>query len=253
MTFSFRPPDDVRPRGGSPASLAPSNGDRRGDAPASPAMLADMPPGAFRSDARPPRADASAGGAQRAEHEISLDGAAFVRVLDCLTEGVVLVKEGGIVYRNAAAARLLASEGDALAADVQLLVRRALRSARVAEMARASAATGSRFQLRATNLAADDLVAMPLVVVTIERTSSTMPSRAVTMRQFNLTAREASVALLVAQGRSNAEVAAALHISESTARHYTESVFLKLGVHTRAAAAAAILGTEQRRGRERRG
>ena len=248
MTFTLRMADDLRPRDGSSVPVGALDAVLRIGATAAPAGLADALAPPQRTDGRQRHAGRVGASGER---EIALDGAAFVRVLDCVTEGVLLVTEAGILYRNTAAARLLASEGDALAADVQLLVRRALRGARVSEMVRAST-TGARFQLRATNLASDDLVAMRLIVVTIERMSSTMPSRAVAMRQFNLTAREASVALLVAQGRSNAEVAAALHISESTARHYTESVFLKLGVHTRAAAAAAILGTEQRRGRERR-
>ena len=238
-SFLGSSPDESRLRRAAVASSTAPNGDRSDDGVVSSGRVRD---------------DTPTGRARGGERRVAVDGALLVRVLDCLTEGVLLVHGDEIVYRNAAAARLLTGEGDALAGDVQLIVRRALRSGRGAEMVRASAATGGRFQLRATNLAADDLVATPLIVVTIERTSSTMPSRAVVMRQFTLTAREASVALLVAQGRSNADVAASLRISESTARHYTESVFLKLGVHTRAAAAAAILGNEQqlRRSRERR-
>jgi DNA-binding CsgD family transcriptional regulator len=45
---------------------------------------------------------------------------------------------------------------------------------------------------------------------------------------------------LLAVGRSAREVAAALGISYYTARHHVEHVLAKLGVHTRAAVAAAV-------------
>lgn len=188
-------------------------------------------------------------------HSFRVPDAPFVRrVLDCLTEGVVLVGGDGVVHCNAAAERLLANGGDALAADVRFVATHALHGARVAERLHTAPVGGARLRVRATRLPSDDLDAdaVPLVAVTIDRVSAKMPSRAVAMRQFSLTPREASVALLVAEGRSNAELAAALHLSESTGRHYTESVFLKLGVHTRAAAAAVLLGTETRPASNRR-
>jgi DNA-binding CsgD family transcriptional regulator len=57
-----------------------------------------------------------------------------------------------------------------------------------------------------------------------------------------LTAREAEVARLLALGRSNGAIAAALGISAHTARHHTESVMAKLGVRSRAAVAARLHG-----------
>ena len=48
-----------------------------------------------------------------------------------------------------------------------------------------------------------------------------------------LTAREREVAALLAARRTNAEVAAALGVSEHTARHHTERVLRKLGVRSR--------------------
>ena len=59
-------------------------------------------------------------------------------------------------------------------------------------------------------------------------------------REFHLTAREQEVAVLLAEGLSNAQVAEALRVSTHTARHHTESVLLKLGVHSRAAAGAVV-------------
>jgi DNA-binding CsgD family transcriptional regulator len=60
--------------------------------------------------------------------------------------------------------------------------------------------------------------------------------------RFRLTSREAEVALLLAQGYSNAELARRLGISPHTARHHTESVLAKLGVRSRAQAGALLHG-----------
>jgi DNA-binding CsgD family transcriptional regulator len=57
-------------------------------------------------------------------------------------------------------------------------------------------------------------------------------------RPKRLTAREAEVLQLVAEGLTTAEVAASLTISYTTARTHLENVFAKLGVHTRTAAVA---------------
>jgi DNA-binding NarL/FixJ family response regulator len=48
-----------------------------------------------------------------------------------------------------------------------------------------------------------------------------------------LTAQELHVALLVAEGKSNREVAATLFLSEKTIEHHLHNVFAKLGVKSR--------------------
>lgn len=60
--------------------------------------------------------------------------------------------------------------------------------------------------------------------------------------QYGLTAREVEVAVLLAQGRSNAAIAEALQISGHTARHHTQRVLTKVGVHSRAEAGAKLRG-----------
>jgi DNA-binding CsgD family transcriptional regulator len=65
-----------------------------------------------------------------------------------------------------------------------------------------------------------------------------------------LTHRERDVALLLARGMRNGDIAATLRISPATARRHTERIFRKLGVQTRAAAAALIAAQHARpRGR----
>jgi LuxR family transcriptional regulator, maltose regulon positive regulatory protein len=57
-------------------------------------------------------------------------------------------------------------------------------------------------------------------------------------RGEGLSGREAAVYELLVQGRSNAEIAKTLFISESTAKVHIRHIFDKLGVHSRAEAAA---------------
>jgi DNA-binding CsgD family transcriptional regulator len=58
---------------------------------------------------------------------------------------------------------------------------------------------------------------------------------------FSLTPIEARAALLLAQGKPNAEVADALSISPHTARRHTERVLYKLGARSRAEVAVRLL------------
>jgi DNA-binding NarL/FixJ family response regulator len=58
--------------------------------------------------------------------------------------------------------------------------------------------------------------------------------------QYGLTPREMQVAMLLAEGRSNEDLASALKISPHTARHHTQHVLAKLGVHSRSQAGAKI-------------
>jgi DNA-binding CsgD family transcriptional regulator len=53
-----------------------------------------------------------------------------------------------------------------------------------------------------------------------------------------LTAREREILELVAEGRTNAQIAERLWVSPGTVRKHLDNVYAKLGVHTRTAAAA---------------
>ena len=58
--------------------------------------------------------------------------------------------------------------------------------------------------------------------------------------KFGLSPRELEVALLIAQGFSNREIAETVRVSTHTARHHTQHVLGKLGVRSRSRAAALI-------------
>ncbi len=61
--------------------------------------------------------------------------------------------------------------------------------------------------------------------------------------RFGLTGRQAEVALLLAKGATNREIAAALAISPHTVRSHGEVVFQKLDIHTRKALALRLIGS----------
>jgi DNA-binding NarL/FixJ family response regulator len=54
----------------------------------------------------------------------------------------------------------------------------------------------------------------------------------------NLTEQELKVLALIAQGKTNKEIAASLHLGEGTVRNYVSSIFGKLGLSNRAEATA---------------
>lgn len=79
------------------------------------------------------------------------------------------------------------------------------------------------------------------ILVSLEAGALALPSGEELRGTWGLTGRQAQVARLLAQGKSNAEIAAMLAISPHTARRHTESVLMKLGIHSRAEVAATLL------------
>jgi DNA-binding CsgD family transcriptional regulator len=77
--------------------------------------------------------------------------------------------------------------------------------------------------------------ALPHVVVVITPVACGPLSNEQLRERYGLTAREIEVARMLADGKSAAELADALHVSSHTARHHTENVMRKLGVERRAA------------------
>jgi DNA-binding CsgD family transcriptional regulator len=61
-----------------------------------------------------------------------------------------------------------------------------------------------------------------------------------------LTEREREILDLVAEGRTNAEIAEWLWLSRGTVRKHLDNIYAKLGVHTRTAAAALVQGRQLR-------
>ena len=89
-------------------------------------------------------------------------------------------------------------------------------------------------------------------VLVIPRTPPALPDRDALEAAHGLTPREAEVALHLATGATRDRIARELGVSPHTVRAHTEKVFMKLGVSTRSAVAAAlVVGLEP--GRTRNG
>lgn len=77
-------------------------------------------------------------------------------------------------------------------------------------------------------------------LITLQCIGPPFPQAGVLRGRFGLTPREAEVALLLARGRTDREIADTLAISHSTARHHVEHVLQKLDVRSRAGVAARL-------------
>lgn len=92
----------------------------------------------------------------------------------------------------------------------------------------------AHYRLRGSRIGIDLFGLGPSLLVTLERVASVSLSDEALRDRFDLTRQECLIARLLAEGRSNAGIAAELGISLHTARHHTESVLLKLGIRSRA-------------------
>lgn len=72
-----------------------------------------------------------------------------------------------------------------------------------------------------------------LVLITVDRVDRLLPTALELVARFGLTERQAEVALHIAEGASNRDIAAALGISRHTVRNHAQRIFEKLGVRSR--------------------
>jgi DNA-binding CsgD family transcriptional regulator len=98
-------------------------------------------------------------------------------------------------------------------------------------------ASGLAYRLRSVRLPAGSVAKDEAILVLVQRVGPAVPDKVELMKRFGLTRREADVALELAYGRSDREIAANLRISSHTVRHHAEAVFLKAGVSSRKALA----------------
>ena len=169
--------------------------------------------------------------------------------LDALTEPLAAFGPSGReLHRNTALSSLLASDPES--AQLEGMITQLGRSHShpswsdgppAAEAALRTA--HARYTLRTTMLPPGLFGADPAVLVTVavDRAPS-LPAAETIRERLGLTIREAEVALLLAEGLSNAELADRLFIATATARRHTENILGKLGLTKRAAVAATLLG-----------
>ena len=98
-------------------------------------------------------------------------------------------------------------------------------------------------------VAADRIAILPLVLATVARGQVCVPAEdADAVTRPALTFREKQVLALVASGQTNAQIASALYLAESTIKSHLSSAFDKLGVSSRSEAAQVILDPDLGRG-----
>jgi DNA-binding CsgD family transcriptional regulator len=176
----------------------------------------------------------------------------LIRVLDCLDDALVLIDGAGrILHENRALNRVLPGGAEAER------VRRRIRAFALAAIPLCGGSTepgasdadrcdvlvvrGSRFRLRARYLGAGPAAGASCTLVCLQRLETHEAGAVEDLaRRFGLTSQEVRVATLLARRRSNGEIARELGVSPHTARHHTESILSKLGVHSRIQVAAVV-------------
>jgi DNA-binding CsgD family transcriptional regulator len=96
------------------------------------------------------------------------------------------------------------------------------------------------YLLRGARIVTDDTPG-PGYCITLHEGTRVLPDEGALRKRFNFTPCQARVALRIAEGRSNKEIAAALQVSLHTVRHHAEHVFDKMAVASRAGVAWELL------------
>jgi DNA-binding NarL/FixJ family response regulator len=98
----------------------------------------------------------------------------------------------------------------------------------------------------ASRAGAGTLLTEPAVLVLVDRLTPGLPTTQELRITFGLRGREPQVALLAAEGLSNAAIAERLRLSSHTVRHYLERVLDRLGLHSRKALALRLMSGGER-------
>jgi len=99
-----------------------------------------------------------------------------------------------------------------------------------------------RFVLRAYWLTDDPHAPDALIGVQLRRQEPTVLRLSQAMRRLALSPQQKEVGLLLAQGKSNPEIAGALGVSLNTANYHVKQLFSKLNAHERSEVAPKLLG-----------
>ncbi len=101
---------------------------------------------------------------------------------------------------------------------------------------------GGLYLLSVSRAAAGTLLTEAGVLVLVDRLTPGLPTTRELRVTFGLRGREPQIALLAAEGLSNAAIAQRLRLSAHTVRHYLERVLERLGLHTRKGLALHLMG-----------
>jgi DNA-binding CsgD family transcriptional regulator/PAS domain-containing protein len=165
-------------------------------------------------------------------------------MLERVADGAAVWDRLGVCrFRNSALVDLLEADAERgllerRLGDVarRMMARPATREVSMREITLVTAVNRYRLQATyATGLSGGE----PWVVVLV-RSARHLPSAELLRERYSLTPRQSEVAERLAEGQSDSAIACALGISRRTAEHHAEAVRRSLGVHSRAALAAAL-------------
>lgn len=174
------------------------------------------------------------------------------RTVDGLDEGILFCATSGeVLHRTPMLRQMIATDSEATFLERELVsVAERLRRQTTPERDTAPAVrtlvqhTHTRcagYRIRATLVRGEQFGREWIIAVILERNSPALPTPKLIRDLFGLSQKEAQVALLLAEGKSNEEVARGLGISPHTARHHTERVLLRLGIRSRAQVPSKLL------------
>ncbi len=180
-------------------------------------------------------------------HRVGAQRAELGRVLDGVRDALLLYDwTGELLHANPSAVRLVEGTGGsrlrAAAQEIAWALATLLRRGQPGEVTRDVPAGPTVFRLRGTFAPAAMMGRDPGVLVTIEGQAVAPLGDAELRARYRLTAREISVARLVAEGLSNQEIADRLGVSFFTARNHVERVLARLGAGNRARVGPMLRG-----------
>ena len=166
-------------------------------------------------------------------------------VLEQSATGYIAFAAGKEVYRTTRLTQLLdADQGGAqlMASIIAIVVAESDAVVSSALTPRILTTSVARYALSVVRSRAGVFGVHPAIVVAIRRLTPELPTLEQLRVTYSLTAREAEIALQLAQGRSNKVIAQALGIRPATVRTHAERVFEKLHVQSRKALGLLLIG-----------
>jgi DNA-binding CsgD family transcriptional regulator len=204
-------------------------------------------------DGGPARRRERAAGSARDRAGAHADAGALVCALDVVDQGLAFfTRDGVLVHTNRALDRTLAGLPDdaALRAELQhfavavsgvVRLRQLSGTNGVEEIeAREVPTPAGSYRLRGSYLGLDLFGPGGCVLVAVEPPEARLLTAGELKQRFGLSRQESCIAHLLAEGRTNVDIAAALFISPHTARTHTQRVLEKLGIGARAQVAPTI-------------
>ena len=179
-------------------------------------------------------------------HQLRSSRSTLGKAFDDAETGMAIFGNGGLreVARNSRLEELLKEE-PARDRLLELVRREAGRAAAskesVREDCRELELAGGFYRLITSRAAAGTLLPEAAVLILVDRLSPGLPTTQELRIAFGFRGREPQVALLAAEGLSNAAIAARLRLSAHTVRHYLERVLDRLGLHSRKALALHLM------------